>query len=230
MADPHQPLFEAIDATWPAAQYLSHEGWLIRRGAGGGKRVSAATLQSDDAQIDAAISAQTSMGQAPLFMIRPTDNALDCALAQRGFEIVDPVVLLAKSLGTTRPTAHSCYPQCTPEMQAIWAAGGIDQPRIDVMQRAAGPKCFTYLTEGAVAFSALHQGICMTHAVEVAPDARRQGLGRRIMQDIECWAQTMGAQRLMVLSVRENRGAMALYQSLNMRQISAYHYRRAPAP
>ncbi|MEL6679458.1 MAG: GNAT family N-acetyltransferase, partial [Pseudomonadota bacterium] len=36
-------LYDAVEATWPAAHMWQQDGWTMRDGAGGGKRVSAAT-------------------------------------------------------------------------------------------------------------------------------------------------------------------------------------------
>ena len=39
-------LYEVLDATWPAASMARVGPWTIREGAGGGKRVSAATAET----------------------------------------------------------------------------------------------------------------------------------------------------------------------------------------
>ena len=40
-------LFDAIEATWPAAALHSHGPWLVREGRGGGKRVSSVSAVRD---------------------------------------------------------------------------------------------------------------------------------------------------------------------------------------
>ena len=61
-------LIAAIDATWPAAELAEAGGFRLRRGAGGGKRVSAATPLGqdwDDAGIKAAEAAMRAWAQVP---------------------------------------------------------------------------------------------------------------------------------------------------------------------
>ena len=65
-------LAQVMEATWPPARTQHLGPWTIRDGAGGGKRVSAATAdgiwtEADLAQAEAAMRAQ---GMRPLFLIR----------------------------------------------------------------------------------------------------------------------------------------------------------------
>ena len=59
----------------------------------GGKRVSAATPNSDwtQADVQTAEAAMRNLGQTPLFMITDQDQDLDQAPADTGYDIVDPV-------------------------------------------------------------------------------------------------------------------------------------------
>ena len=97
-----QELFDAIDATWSAEQFINHAGWCIRKGAGGGKRVSAATLEAPFKDVDIVTAEQKMqfLNQKELFMIRPSDTKLDTKLEQFKYDIVDPVVLLASPVKT----------------------------------------------------------------------------------------------------------------------------------
>ena len=69
-------ILTALDATWPAAARQSMGPWIIRDGQGGGKRVSAATPNSDwtPADIQTAEAAMQDLGQTPLFMITDKDQ------------------------------------------------------------------------------------------------------------------------------------------------------------
>ncbi len=67
-----------IDATWPTAELTHAGGFAIRRGAGGGSRVSASTALTPGAgDIAEAEAAMAALGQPGLFMIRDGDAALD---------------------------------------------------------------------------------------------------------------------------------------------------------
>ena len=65
-------LYEVAGHTWPAHRKMFDEFWLLSQGRGGGKRVSAATLQDriDIPDISIAGKGMPELGQDPLFMIR----------------------------------------------------------------------------------------------------------------------------------------------------------------
>lgn len=231
-------LFDAVDTTWPAARRIEQGPWMLRDGAGGGKRVSAATAIAafDHPQIDDAEAAMRQMGQPALFMIRPGDDALDAALQARGYAIVDPVVML------TCPVAHltdqplrrvTTFTIWEPLaiMTEIWAQGGIGPARLAVMERAQ-IKTAVLARWGdkpaGTGFVALAGKIAMVHAVEVLPAQRRQGVAQWIMRQAAFWSAERGAETLAVLCVKSNRAAVALYSGLGFTPATSYHYRLEP--
>ena len=88
-------LYDVVEGTWPPARIWSEGPWTLREGAGGGKRVSAATANGPvtDTDIAQAETAMQGIGQRSLFMIREGDEALDALLAARGYDRIDEVVL-----------------------------------------------------------------------------------------------------------------------------------------
>jgi GNAT superfamily N-acetyltransferase len=231
-------LFLALDATWPPARFIKHSPWLLREGAGGGQRVSAATAMAEVCESDIA-SAEAGMrvlDQHPLFMLRLGEDALDDWLEARNYEIVDPVAIYLKpltrdALAVTDAEVRSDWP---PDADALdlWAGGGIGPARIAVMARAGGAKTALVLKDGAtcsgVAFVAIYKRIAMLHALEVAPSGRRLGFGTRLMNAAAHWATANGAAWLSLMVTRANVPANALYRGLGMTEVGAYHYRRAP--
>ena len=232
---PH--LFAAIDATWPAAATVEAGPWTLREGRGGGQRVSAATAQTDwrDTDIDAAERAMQLMGQIPLFMIRPGDNALDRALAARGYDVVDPVNLWVAPVEALtdrqlpRVTAFAIWEPLA-IMREIWAAGGLGPARVAVMERAAEPKTglFGRVSDHAAGagFCAIHDGIAMVHALEILDEYRGKGLGGWMMRCSAFWAAQHGAQTMAVLCTKANDAANRLYASLGFATVGEYHYRK----
>jgi GNAT superfamily N-acetyltransferase len=230
-------LYDAIDGTWPAAEITRAGPFLLRRGDGGGQRVSAATaLGPVTAQdIVAAEDAMQAMGQPRLFQIRAGDDALDAHLATRGYVVVDPVnlhVAPVAALATRRPPPVTAF--CVWEPLAIqidiWAKGGIGPGRLAVMHRAKGPKTSILGRQndqpGGTAFVAIHDGIAMVHALEVLPHQRKQGMAGWFMRLAAFWAQANGASHLAVVCTQANSGANALYASLGMALVGQYHYRK----
>ena len=233
-------LADLLDATWPPASTRRAGPWRIRDGKGGGKRVSAATAEEAWAPADIAVAeaAQAALGQAPLFMIRGGEEALDAALAERGYGVVDPVVLYhapVAALATDRPPPIStfCLWPMLQIMRDLWAEGGTGPERIAVMDRAAGPKCAILgrVNDRAagVAFLAASGKSAMLHALHVIPEQRRQGIAVKMMRAAAFWAQDNGISELFLAVTEANAAARALYASLGMAIVEKYHYRTKAA-
>lgn len=235
-------LLAALNATWPAARLWSCAGFTLRDGAGGGKRVSAATAGPDATPegIAAVEAEMSSAGQRPLFMIRKGDAALDAALEARGYGIVDPTYIYSAPIdrvaSAPRPDTDArtiTIWEPLALMEEIWAEGGIGPDRLAVMHRVRGTK--TGLLgrlgndPGAAGFVGLHDGIAMLHALEVLPTRRRGGMGRAATIDGAAWAAKQGATTFALLCTRGNAPANALYARLGMDVVGQYHYRQAPA-
>ena len=233
-------MFEVIDATWPPARFVSRGPFTLRRGKGGGNRVSAATLDGPPwkADLEQVEREMRGFGQAPLFMIRPGDDAIDEILDARGYAIRDAVTIYAC------PVEHLCglpLPRVTiftiweplAIMREIWAQGGIGPERLAVMQRVRGPKTGMLARynekPGGAAFVAIHRGTAMLHALEILPHQRQQGLGGWMMRGAAMWARDQGARTLSVMCTDSNIGANALYASLGMGVVGHYHYRYLPS-
>lgn len=232
--------FDVIDATWPAARFERFGPWILREGRGGGSRVSAATAEAPvgAGDIGAAAAAMRAIGQMPLFMIRPGDAALDRQLARRGYAYVDPVAIHAcptAALADRPVPPATAFPVWEPleVMREIWAAGGIGPARLAVMERTRGPRTGFLARHrdmpAGVAYAAVHSGVAMIHALEIAADHRRAGIGSWIMRAAAIWAAAQGAGRVAVMCTRANAAAGALYASLGMSVVGQYHYRHLPA-
>jgi len=227
-----QQLFDAVDATWSAKQFINHAGWIIRKGMGGGQRVSAATLEAPlmDVDITKAEHQMQALGQKALFMVRDSDVDLDNVLEQAGYEIVDPVVVLASPVNdllTHQHIDHAVDLHDTPNLdaQTLWADGGIGPERLAIMDRVSGPKTIIQTKNCGVAFAAVHKDIAMVHAVEVSKNHRRKGVANALMYKAALWAQDQNCNWLAVLTVAANIPARRLYETLGMKKAAAYHYR-----
>ncbi len=223
---PAAAVFDALQVTWPPARTLRRGAVAIREGRGGGSRVSCATTDAVPslAELRAAEADMRSLGQPPLFMVRAAEDDLDDLLAQQGYKKMDPTLLLAIRVADLQ--SETPAPRWPPDADqiALWHAAGVGPDRIAVMQRVTGPKAALRGVDGAAtAFVARHGDQVMLHALEVAPEHRRRGLGRRVVQEAAGWAGPGGWLTLAV--TRANAAARALYASLGMREAGRYHYR-----
>lgn len=233
-------LFAALDATWPAVATHRAGGWLVREGRGGGKRVSSAVVAAADAAatIAAAEATHATIGQPPLFCLRPdespTEADADLALAGLGYRIADPVLLFTAPvarIAAEPPARMTTFPIWPPLAitAELWAEGGIGPERLQVMERAPGPKTAILGREAdraaGAAFAALCGDIAMIHALHVAPDQRRRGLGRNLMRAAAAWAAEAGAAQIALAVTEANAPACTLYRALGMTVAARYHYR-----
>lgn len=234
----HDPIYDVIDATWPAASITEAGGFRIREGRGGGNRVSAASLTLPLAQADLSVAerAQRDLGQVPLFLIREGEAALDRALADRGYALVDPVVIYAAPVQrlaaeTPRASTFAIWPPLR-IIRDLWADSGIDPARQAVIDRTAAP-CTAMLSRvgdrcAGTAHVAVHGKTAMLHALVTLEHLRRQGAARRLIAEAASWAARHGAEDFALLVTRSNAPANALYESLGMTIRTAFHYRRHP--
>ena len=234
-------LHAVTEATWPPAARHARGPVTIRAGAGGGKRVSAATVAGavTEEDLGRAEAEMRALGQAPLFHLRAGEDALDARLAARGYARIDPVTIHVAPTGAltgARPPRVTTFTIWEPLaiMREIWAEGGIGAARVAVMERAAAPKTglLGRLRDqpAAAGFVALHAGIAMVHALEVRPRHRRAGMGRLMMLQAALWAEAQGARHLAVLCTQDNAGANALYAAMGFSRAGTYHYRIKEEP
>ena len=219
-------LYETIDYTWPSASIQVNQGWLVKNGLGGGKRVSA-TLQLDpQANIKNAEKMMEALSQNYLFMIRENDSVLDYKLDKLGYDLIDPVVIFCSPISLIDKSIKGVF-HSKPNtiMKRIWLNGGVSSARLNIMKRTKVSKTFILIDNKAVAFVAIHNDIAMFHALEVLKEYRREGLAKIIMQQINVWASTNGAKFISAVSVKGNIPARNFYLSIGMSEVGYYHYR-----
>ncbi len=229
-------LFDTIDATWPAATITQAGAVTLRDGQGGGKRVSAASAPDDvpEADLDKAIAQG-----AALFQVQGYQPRLDGLLAARGFDILDPVVILEGDIdevagsGPPKVSAFTVWPSLAIQHE-IWISGDIGPQRRAIMDRVQSPK--TSLIgrvdnqPGGAAFVAVHAQTAMIHAVEVLPHHRRKHCAENMVRAAAVWGRAQGATRFAALTLRDNAPARALFASLAIRPVGHYHYRSHSSP
>ncbi len=224
--------------TWPPAATRRRGPFTLRQGAGGGKRVEAATCDgpASDAEIAAAERAMVEAGDRVLFALSAAQRDLDGRLAERGYLMLDPTLALTCPVDRLAepPAPVSGYPVWPPlrVMREIWQEGGIGPGRLDVMARAAAPKTAILGRAGdrpaGAAFVAVREGAAMVHALEIRERDRRRGLGRDLMRHAARWAGSEGATEMVVLVTEANLSAIAFYELLGMTGGRCYHYRVRP--
>ncbi|MEM8957023.1 MAG: GNAT family N-acetyltransferase [Pseudomonadota bacterium] len=240
-------LFEALEATWPPAGGDLVGPFRLRRGGGGGQRVSAAVWDDGAGPLDPArardglAEAEARMadwGQVPLFMLRgDADDALDRILTDLGYRQSDPSLLLTvpvdRLAGRELPPLRAIL--AAPDLaicREIWADGGVGPARQDVIARAPPPACAILGRLGdmpvGAALVAVDGPIAMVHALHVLPAHRGEGVGRMMLLRAAHWAAARGCSTLALAVVAKNAVARRLFAELGFAQSAGYHYRVAP--
>jgi N-acetylglutamate synthase len=229
-------LFEALLATWAPAETRRMGGWTLRRGEGGGNRVSSATLDAPEGDIAAAEEAMRAWGQRPTFMIRPGDEDLDGRLEALGYVLDSATLIVAgrpQAIAPAEPDERVILgPAPLAAMREIWAAGGVGPSKLAAMARAVEPRVYLLGRSGdtpaACAFAACDREIGMLQALEVAEPFRRQGLGTALTRAGAAWVAAHGATTFALAVEVANAPARAAYARIGLEQVAAYHYRLAP--
>ncbi|WP_375260712.1 GNAT family N-acetyltransferase [Palleronia sp.] len=227
-----------LHATWPPAATRKLGPFTLRAGAGGGKRVSAASCDGvpDSDALAAAEREMDAAGGQTLFSVRPDQGAFDRMLTDRGYLVLDPTLWLTCPIDrlTEMPppeTGFTVWPPLQVQRE-IWEAGKIGPARIAVMERVEAPRTSILGRvedrPAGTAFVAVHGGTAMVHALEVLKDARRKGLAGWMMIHAARWAAEQGAAEMAVLVTEANGGAIAFYRGLGMTGERCYHYRLRP--
>jgi GNAT superfamily N-acetyltransferase len=232
------------DATWAPLERRPLGGWVLRRGGGGGRRISSVWVRGAPdralaAALDAVVAQARAWGQPPYFQIGEADAALDAALADRGWrlevrtrQLRAPVAPLARRGAGGRMVVRLRGPLAAAER--LWDEGGVGPAHRAAMARVTVPKETLLLREddrpAALVFVATAGATAMLHALYVAPRFRRHGLGGAATAAAAAVAAEQGAEWITLAVEEANAPARALYAGLGFEDAGWYLYRRGPEP
>lgn len=228
-------LSRAFEESWPAAEYRDVGGFRIGRGFGGGGRISSARALEDwsEDDIPAAIAVHRDWDQPVLFRAMQDDTALQQALRRAGLTPRQPTAVMQAAtadLANAELPYLSTIPSWPPlaVQREIWESGNIAPARQAAMDRVTLPK-MSILGRNkdwpvAAAFLAWAGDVAMIHAIEVAPNARRQGMGEWVVRGAARIARDAGASRLALAVTQANQPAVSLYHKLGFTTVGVYDY------
>lgn len=235
---------------WRAAEEDRLGDWLLRAASGFTGRANSALAAGDPGRpvreaIDAVRDWYAGRGLPAMIAVpyptgRPGDSALDRLLAGLGWTIraAAATVMTAEAATVAGRAGEPDVPvDFESEPDQAWLARyhyrGQDLPAAAVQVLTSAPwQAFASVRSdggtiaiGRVAGSGAWAGLT---AVEVAPQHRRQGLGRAVTGALAACAAVRGAGGLYLQVTDDNHGARALYQQLGFADHHGYHYRVAP--
>jgi len=248
-ADVDTETLERLTASgWPALEVSTLGDWTLRAADGfTGRANSVLPLGDPGCSVDDACAAVVrwygDRGLTPRFQLPlPLCAELDDALDQRGWPAFDLVHVLVADVDAIRMSAERPADAPAPivadhpddRWMAIYHYRGQEEPPPVARAVLAGgaEPVFVTLAEGsearAVARGAVDGKWIGVTAVEVAPPARRRGLGLAVMLDLVDVGRRRGARFAYLQVADENHAARDMYERLGFVEHHRYHYRRAP--
>ena len=231
---------------WLATETAGLGDWLLRASRGfTGRANSVLPLGGPGRPVDDAIAhcarwyADRGLPlrfQVPLL----SDDSLDARLGEHGLAVVDVVRVLVCDVAALAAEPGGPEVRVLPQPTPQWLAGyhyrGGDLPPHAVEVIGRGDALGFAMVPGdggqplAIARGSVTEGWLGITAVEVAPSARRQGLGAAVTRGLARWAAARGAQSVYLQVAVENDAGAGLYATLGFTEHHRYQYRVAVQP
>jgi N-acetylglutamate synthase len=233
----------AAFCAWPALEQYDEAGWVVRFAGGYTKRANSVTplgpggpnLQVHVARCEAAYRGR---GLPPIFrLVEPlAPEGLDGLLAARGYDLVDPTLVLAAplaELALPEPVHPLSVARDIPTwLQAYQQVCGTSLPQSAhgrILAAIQAPTLWvTIQHDGAPVACALgvaHDTYLGVYDLAVAPAWRRRGLGTALLAGLVHWGEQAGASWAYLQVVEANAAARALYEGLGFCRLYRYWYR-----
>lgn len=233
----------ATIGAWPAAVTERRNGWFYLASGGVTGRVNAVwPLDWKGVSLDDAIGDVEDWYAArnlpPRFKL--TDGAIEPpelpdALARRGYEAVNPTLVMIAPVGQIEaPTDVEISATLPDEFDAALRETARDASEYDerhsIALRAPAPAAFAMVRrEGRVAaigMSAASGDFAGVFLMRTIPEARRQGLGRRVLAALQAHAARREMAGLFLQVDADNAPAIALYESAGFSALTTYRFWR----
>jgi ribosomal protein S18 acetylase RimI-like enzyme len=244
-------LEEVALAGWPAPDTRWLGRWLLRAAEGfTGRANSVLPLGDPGRPLDQALAEVAAWygerGLSSRVVIPvPAREALDAALAVRGWTIYNPTQVLTADVEVTLRTLpeRPDLPPVTVEdtLSDDWigayhyrGGGGLPQVGRAILTGSRQPGFAVVRAGGtagpvlAIGRASVDDGWVGVTAVEVDPGHRRRGLAGHVLRELLRWAADLAATSAYLQVAEENEAALALYHRLGFAPHHRYHYRLAP--
>jgi ribosomal protein S18 acetylase RimI-like enzyme len=226
---------------WPALRTVYFQGWMFRFAEGYTKRANSvnpiAPQGSFEAVLDAANTIYTAQGLPLVFRITPLAGPdPDGILERDGFEMMDEALVMTAPITAGRPEDLCVSISSIPDI--AWSAGFAAANGLNTARRRAHdhllaairpPKACAMLRLGhrmaGYALAVADNDRVGLFDLVVTPEARRRGIGRRLVAALLDWGARQGATTAYLQVMRGNAPARSLYESFDFQESYRYHYR-----
>jgi ribosomal protein S18 acetylase RimI-like enzyme len=240
---------EASLNAWPALTQLLYDGWIVRQTHGFTRRANSVTPLAEGGarplleKVRWCENLYARAGQPTLFRLpdcAPVGDLAVC-LEARGYSAEAPSTVLSRPLPTPA-TGPARGHRVTFTDRGPWLAvyaGLTGQPDAArhlhglVLKGIAGDCLHAVIhdegTPVACALGVVEDDLLGLFDLFTAPQARRRGLARALVEALETRGASAGARRVYLQVDDDNAAAARLYAALEYTPLYRYHYLRAPA-
>jgi GNAT superfamily N-acetyltransferase len=235
---------------WQALESRWMGGWLLRAASGfTGRANSCLPLNRPDRPLSDAVDAierwYDERGLRPTFQVpEPISAEFAPELDRRGWSSDNPTVVLTAPIAVVRSARRTEHPDVRIDAQPdpAWVegyhyrGGALPQHAVKVLVNAETVGFGSVdidgrrvaIARGAVTDAPAGRRWLGVTAVEIAPEARRRGLGSHIVAGLADWAADHGATDVYLQAAAENTAALTTYERVGFTEHHRYHYRRRP--
>lgn len=227
-----------VHEAWPAYEQHAHDGWVLRYAGGVTKRANSVLPLSVPADLGAAVAAAETFygerGQRCAFSIGTSAPAgLDAELERRGYDLVDPTVVmtLARGRGPAAAPGRVVRVEERPWpgwLETWWSVDGRYGGGFEEAERICTgvPALYAAVEEDGVALAVgrgvPQDGTLGVYCMATRPEARRRGLARAVLRAL---LREGAAPSAYLVTTRANVAAQAVYRGEGFEITGGYHYR-----
>lgn len=230
---------------WPAIRSRVYEGCILRASNGYTKRANSANPIHSRGTNPEALEAYAdvfyrSQGLPTIFKMIESEgyDELDRYLDSRGYGIVDPTHVMTMDLetagvcsGGTAVTTDYFYKEW---IDSFIRCNSIQGKFVETAKAMLNLITVDVIVASVVAdtnivacgYGAIEDGYVGFYDIVVAPEYRKKGYGRALMEAIIAQARRQGASKAYLQVIDSNEAARRLYLGLGFREQYAYWYRR----
>lgn len=218
---------------WPAVASQPLGEWELRASAGFTKRANSVGVRGepDRSFVESLLAVHafyTAQGLPPMAQVA-TGSTWERHFAEAGWRPVDESEAIVQVADLSGGRAVDPDVVVAPTASDAWLAGygHVDDPE-PARAVLEGPATVGFVALGSPALAIGRVTVAGEWAglscIEVKPHARRQGLGRRIVETALAWAETHGADKAYVQVAPDNGPALGLYRSFGFTDHHRYRY------
>lgn len=223
---------------WPALSSQDVLGWRLRFSDGYTKRSNSINALDENASTDIETLERPyrSRNQNPVWRLTPlAPVGIAALLTDRGYRRIERSLMQTCALHSdfAADPEVAIHPRPTPAwLEAFCAHSPVRPEHRDAMRRMlqaiAAPAGFAFVEKAgvpmAMALGAVEGQYMGLFDVLVMPEARRQGLARRVTESLYAWAWQQGARFAYLQVVATNAAALPLYQAQGFSTVYSYEY------